>query len=151
MGYSDPWSRHPDWTDEEWAEEVKRRRAIAEQAVRLLNEKEDEARKRRRLWKERTEGMTPRQIGWMLRDMLDYGLTYEEISEAVGASRDVIKKYCRISRVASGNKPRNVARDAAIREAYKAGATAKELSNKYGISVTRIRQIVALTEKSDGR
>jgi MoxR-like ATPase len=88
-----PWDKLRQWTDEEWEEEVLRRRATTQRFLAVQNAERIAARERRERWKNAVGDMSPPQIGdWFLELRRD-GKTIAEVAEITGASNSTIVKY----------------------------------------------------------
>lgn len=88
-----PWDRLRQWTDEEWEQEVTRRKAVSQEALALLNAERIAARERRERWKNVVGDMSPSQIGDWFLELRHGGKTIAEAVEITGASRSTIIKY----------------------------------------------------------
>jgi hypothetical protein len=88
-----PWDRQRQWTDEEWKEEVARRRAVAQEALNLLNAERIAAQERRKRWKDAVGDMSPSQIGDWFLELRRSGKTIAQVVEITGASSSTVVKY----------------------------------------------------------
>jgi len=91
-----PWDRLRQWTDEEWEEEVLRRRASTQEFLAIQNAERIAARERRERWRDAVGDMSPSQIGDWFLELRREGKTVAEVAEITGASSSTIIKYSKI-------------------------------------------------------